>query len=202
MNITAPTSASVSTATANQASGFSDLKSEDFIRLLVTQLTTQDPLEPVGNEELLQQISSIHNIELSSTLTDSLRTLTGQQRFTSASSLIGQFVTAQADAGGGAAAGTVTGVRFQGDGKAVLLLSDGTTLALENVATIESPLEAAQRLVGQRITGLDRNSPTSNQLVEGLATGVRLEEDGGVVLELDTGGVVRFRDVLTAQPVA
>lgn len=40
-----------------------ELTSQDFLKLLVTQLTYQDPLDPMGNEELLRQISSIREIE-------------------------------------------------------------------------------------------------------------------------------------------
>lgn len=88
------------------------MDSQDFFKLLITQLTNQDPFEPTGNDELLRQISSIRDIELSTTLTDSLRSLTGQQRFTSASTLIGQFVTGVPGPDGVVDSGLVIGIRF------------------------------------------------------------------------------------------
>lgn len=173
---------------------FSDLGSEDFLRLLIMQLRNQDPLEPVDNAELLEQISSVREIELSTTLTESLRLLTGQQRFASASSLIGQYVTGPAGADGMAERGIVAGVRFTDTGQPILQLSNGSEIPLEQVGTIESPLRAAEALVGQPIVGLDRRDPTDPQVVGGVVTGVQVDTQGEVLLELDTGQDLRFRD--------
>jgi len=50
------------------------LDQTDFLRLLTTQLTLQDPLEPASNEEMLAQIAQFSTLEAqtasSSTLTD------------------------------------------------------------------------------------------------------------------------------------
>ena len=164
------------------------------------QLRNQDPLEPVDNAELLGQISSIREIELSTTLTESLRLLTGQQRFASASSLIGQYVTGLAGADGMAESGIVVGVRFADAGQPILQLSNGNEIPLEQVSTIESPLRAAEALVGQPIVGLDRRDPADPQVVEGIVTGVRFDTQGEVLLELDTGQDLRFRDFVRVAP--
>ncbi len=176
---------------------FDELGSSDFLKLLLTQLTNQDPLEPTGNEELLRQISSIREIELSTTLTDSLRVLTGQQHMTAASSMIGQYVTGLPNADGVAGRGLVMGVRFAG-GQPVLLLSSGAELSLDQVATLEPPLRAAEALIGQSAVGLDTRDPKSPKLVEGVVTGARLDEKGEALLELDTGDDLRLRDVVSA----
>jgi len=164
------------------------------------QLRNQDPLEPVDNAELLEQISSVREIELSTTLTESLRLLTGQQRFASASSLIGQYVTGLAGADGMAESGIVVGVRFADAGQPILQLSNGSEIPLEQVSTIESPLRAAEALVGQPIVGLDRRDPADPQVVEGIVTGVRFDTQGEVLLELDTGQDLRFRDFVRVAP--
>ena len=50
------------------------LDQTDFLRLLTTQLTLQDPLEPTSNEEMLAQMAQFSSLEAqtasSSTLTD------------------------------------------------------------------------------------------------------------------------------------
>jgi flagellar basal-body rod modification protein FlgD len=84
---------------AATAHGFEGLGGDSFFKLLIAQLSNQDPLEPTSNQELLQQISSIRDIELSTSLTNSLRTLTEQQRVGSGAALIGQFVSGDANAG-------------------------------------------------------------------------------------------------------
>jgi len=171
------------------------LGSDDFLRLLITELGQQDPLEPVGNAELLQQISSIREIELSTTLTDSLTKLTSQQRIASASGLIGQFVSGIPDEAGNAERGVVTGVRFTQDGSPVLQLANGSELSLDHVSTIESPMRAAEALVGQAVVGVDRRGTSQPEVVEGVVAGVRMNDQGRVVLELDTGLDLRFEDV-------
>ena len=182
---------------ADAANSFADMGSEDFLKLLIMQLRNQDPLEPVGNEELLRQISSIREIELSTTLTDSLRALTGQQHFASASSLIGQYVTGLPGEDGAAVSGIVVGVRFADEGRAILRLADGSEMPLEQVSTIAPPLRAAEALIGQAVIGLDRRDPANPEVVEGIATGVRVDTSGEVLLELDTGQDLRFRDIVS-----
>lgn len=189
-----------STSPARQGGSFDELGSSDFLKLLLTQLTNQDPLEPTGNEELLRQISSIREIELSTTLTDSLRNLTGQQHSTSASSMIGQFVTSIPDADGVSTRGVVVGVRFGDGGKPTLLLSGGAEIGVDQVGTIEPPLRAAEVLIGQNIVGVDTRDARNPQVVEGTVAGTRIDERGEVFLELDSGGDLRLRDVVTATP--
>jgi flagellar basal-body rod modification protein FlgD len=173
-----------------------DLSSGDFLKLLVTQLTNQDPLEPTGNEELLRQISSIREIELSTTMTDSLRSLTGQQRFASASTLIGQHVTSEPQADGTVQRGVVVGIRFDANGQPTVVLSNGVETSLESVRTIESSAQAAESLIGQTVVGLDRRDPSDPKSVHGVVTAVRVDERGEAILELDTGEDLRFRDVV------
>lgn len=185
------------------SASFAALGSDDFLRLLITQLTHQDPLAPTGNEELLRQISSIRDIELSTTLTRSLQNLTGQQNFASASALIGRFVTGQGGPDGEAISGVVAGVRFDGAGRAVLQLANGAELGLDQVTAIEPPERIAETLVGQTIIGVDRRKPAEPQSLEGVVTGVRTDGAGGeVLLELDTGKDLRLRDVLGVRAAA
>jgi flagellar basal-body rod modification protein FlgD len=166
------------------------------LKLLTTELTHQDPFEPTDNAALLEQLSSIRNMELSTTLTDSLRSLTDQQRFGSASALIGQSVTSAPNEVGQSISGMVIGIQFQADGQVVLRLSTGDALTLDQLASIEPPLQAAERLVGHVVAGVDRRLPTEPVAVEGLVTAVRLDENGEALLELDSGGDIRLRDVL------
>ena len=179
------------------SSSFGDLASKDFLQLLITQLTNQDPFEPTGNEELLQQISSIRDIELSTTLTESLKVLTGQQRFASASTLLGQYVTSLPDENGVVEAGIVTGVRFDSDGRPILQLSSGTEIALDRVSMVEPPTRAAEGLIGRTILGVDSRDPSKSTVVEGMVTAARVDDNGEPLLELDTGEDLRFRDFVS-----
>lgn len=182
--------------TTGTTSPVSELTSEDFFKLLILELQNQDPLEPMDNAQLLDQISSVREIELNATLTESLRSLSGQQRFASASSLIGQYVTTRPDGFGNEQSGVVVSVRFSADSKPILQLADGREVAMENIERIEPPLKAAEALMGQTIVGLDRRDVMNPTVVEGLVTGVRIDSLGEAILELDGGSDLRFKDVM------
>ncbi|MCH9001436.1 MAG: hypothetical protein IIC02_02590 [Planctomycetes bacterium] len=189
-NVTGVTGASRSAA---------NLSSDDFFKLLIAQLTNQDPMEPTSNQELLQQISSIRDIELSTTLTESLQRLAGQQQFGSASTLIGQYVTGVAGSDGKVPAGTVVAVKFDSQGLPTLQLSSGVELKMSQLASIVSPVQAAESMVGRLVTGLDRRNPAEPEVIEGLVTAVRVAEGGEVFLELDSGDDIRLRDVVATK---
>lgn len=185
------------TGSTGRSQSAANLSSDDFFKLLITQLTNQDPLEPTSNQELLQQISSIRDIELSTTLTQSLQRLAGQQQFGSASTLIGQYVTSVPGADGNVRAGVVVGVKFDSSGEPTLQLSTGVELAMNQLASIVSPIQASEAMVGKLVTGFDRRNLAEPEMVEGLVTAVRVEGGGEVFLELDSGDEVRLRDVMT-----
>jgi flagellar basal-body rod modification protein FlgD len=75
----------------------SDLDSDQFLQLMITELSNQDPLNPMDNEQLAQQISTIRQISATSQLSDSLNGVQSGQSLTTASSLIGKYVTALDD---------------------------------------------------------------------------------------------------------
>jgi len=182
---------------ANKANGVADLGSQDFFKLLIAQLTNQDPLEPMDNQDLLNQISSLRDIELSTGLTESLQSVVGQQRFVSASAMIGNYVRSFPGEDGLVREGIVVGVRFEADGLPKLQLADGTELAIDQVASVEPADRAAQSYIGSSVVGLDRSVLPQGQAVEGRVTGVSLTEQGGVALELDTGQRLRIEDVVS-----
>jgi flagellar basal-body rod modification protein FlgD len=196
INATLPTGVGESTG-AGAPKSFAELGGAEFLRLLIVQLRNQDPLEPMDNAQMLQQIASVRDIELSTTLTDSLRMLTGQQRFASASSLIGQHVTSEPADDGTVQRGVVVGVRFTEGGRPILQLSDGSEMPLDEVMMIQPPLRAAEAMVGLKVIGVDRRDPANTEVIDGVVTGARLDDQQEVVLELDTGQDLRFRDVVS-----
>jgi flagellar basal-body rod modification protein FlgD len=71
-----------------------DLDINQFLQLMVTELTNQDPLNPMDNTQLVQQIGELRSIAASDQLTSTLQAVQTQQSLTTASSLIGKQVTA------------------------------------------------------------------------------------------------------------
>lgn len=78
---------------ATTKSGFSALSSEDFTKIVLTELTKQDPLQPNDTNALLQQISTIRSIQSDTDLSDSLGKLISQNDFASATTLIGKTIS-------------------------------------------------------------------------------------------------------------
>lgn len=131
---TTPTSAGGST---NQIqSSRSALKAEDFIKMMITQLQNQDPMEPAKNSELLSQMSQIGQLQTSTALQESLKSLVLQNSLGSAGNLIGKMVQGLDD-NGSKIDGLVSSVRVQED-EVFLELDNGKSLKLSRVTAITS----------------------------------------------------------------
>lgn len=136
-------------ATTRADRGVGALKSEDFFRILITELRQQDPLQPAKTSDMISNVSQIRNIELSGQLTQTLDTIAKQQRTAGTSELIGKFIVAVTQAPDGTpmgAEGVVTSVQFASDGSAVLELDNGLTVRAADVAQIMSVEEAERRI--------------------------------------------------------
>ncbi len=68
------------------------LTSDQFLKILVTELTSQDPLEPMDNSEFVQQLVGLQSLEQTAALTDSLKSFESYLQMSSASALIGKTV--------------------------------------------------------------------------------------------------------------
>jgi flagellar basal-body rod modification protein FlgD len=84
-------------STSNSGKEVRDLKDLDinqFLQLMIAELTNQDPLNPMDNTQLVQQIGELRSIAASDQLTGTLQSMQTQQSLTTASSLIGKNVKA------------------------------------------------------------------------------------------------------------
>ena len=108
-NSTSTNSTGSSTSTKQNASPNDALRGLDmseFLKLMIAQLQNQDPLQPLDNAEILQQISQIRQIGESEKLTTTLDSVLLNQNLSSASSLLGKNIKALT-ADGTAVDGTV-----------------------------------------------------------------------------------------------
>ena len=72
---------------------------DSFLKLMITELQNQDPLDPMENSEMLQQLGQMRSIGASDKLTSTLDAVLLGQNLTTASSLIGKEVNALTDDG-------------------------------------------------------------------------------------------------------
>ncbi|MCA9297942.1 MAG: hypothetical protein KDA28_02685 [Phycisphaerales bacterium] len=96
-------------------SGFASLDSNEFMEIILTELSNQDPLEPNDTGAMLEQLSAIRSIESDTTLSDRLQSLVTQNEFASAANLIGSMVSGLTE-DGRRTIGTVDSVSRTADG--------------------------------------------------------------------------------------
>jgi len=101
----------VSAASSNTNLQASSISQQDFFRLLVTQLSFQDPLKPIDNEAFIAQIAQFTSLEQTRQINDNISSLLSLQSSNQAIGLIGRTVEV-ATAGGGSAVGRVTTLSF------------------------------------------------------------------------------------------
>jgi len=124
-------------ATAKPGGDFGVLSNNEFLQIIFTELTNQDPLSPNETKDLLQQISVIRGIESDTALTDSLGTLVNQNALAQAGGLIGKFVTGRNELGD-KAEDFVLSVTSTTDGP-VLNLLNGQRIAMDKIEEIIDP---------------------------------------------------------------
>ncbi|MEM7577021.1 MAG: flagellar hook capping FlgD N-terminal domain-containing protein [Planctomycetota bacterium] len=122
------------TNTAVTGGGLGDLSSDEFLDIILTELTNQDPLAPNDTQALLDQVSSLRNIESQISLEESLQELVLQNSLSQAGSLIGKTVEGTAE-GGEQLTGTVSSVRVN-DGETTLQLDTGRQLKMSALSLI------------------------------------------------------------------
>lgn len=130
----------INSSTDGAAAGvnrFAELSSEQFIEVLMTELQHQDPFEPQDSGALLEQLSSLRNIESQMLLQDKLTELVRQNQVTVAGGMIGKFVEGL-DAANERIGGVVSSVRVV-DNNVMLELEDGRTLNIAQVQWIGEP---------------------------------------------------------------
>jgi flagellar hook assembly protein FlgD len=134
-----PSSLAASPIREKPQSRFSELKSEDFIKIMFTELTNQDPFSPNDSKALLEQLNSIRSIESDIRLTTELQSLVTENQLASAGNLIGKFIGGLTS-DNNRVAGYVVSVIKQGK-DVHLELDNGWMVPVSNVETILDPAQ-------------------------------------------------------------
>lgn len=80
------------------------LGADDFMKLLTTQLTSQDPMNPMKDTEFISQMANFTSLEQMRTLSKSFETFTSDQKMSAAPAFLGRNVTVKD------ATGDITGI--------------------------------------------------------------------------------------------
>jgi flagellar basal-body rod modification protein FlgD len=135
---TSAISSSSSSSSANSSSSTNDalnnVKVEDFLKLLLTELQNQDPMEPTDSNQILQQVSQIKAIQSNQKLSDTLSSMQLQQNFVTAGSLLQKTITGLTD-DGESVSGKVDKITFADN--AVKVCVGEKTISLGNISEID-----------------------------------------------------------------
>jgi flagellar basal-body rod modification protein FlgD len=77
----------------NRNAGKQMLGADDFMKLLTTQLTSQDPMNPMKDTEFISQMANFTSLEQMRSLSKSFDTFTSDQRMAAAPAYLGRQVT-------------------------------------------------------------------------------------------------------------
>jgi len=99
------------------------LDQDDFLKLLTTQLSNQDPLKPMEDTQFIAQMAQFSALQQATTLTKEFEAFSNAQQISSAQNLLGRTVTLTAD--GAATTGPVSEVRIKAG--AAQIIVNGTS---------------------------------------------------------------------------
>lgn len=112
----------------------------DYMKLLVTELQNQNPLEPLDNNQMASQLAQFSQLQQIESMNTSFASVLAVTELNYASSLIGKEVSFMSETSTGDEAvtnGIVEEVINSGDGKITLSVGN-QTLALEDVMSVKN----------------------------------------------------------------
>jgi flagellar basal-body rod modification protein FlgD len=114
----------------------SEASRDEFLNLLVTQLKNQDPMEPVGQQEFIQQLSQFSMLEGIEKLNASFGTFMKMQQISQGASLTGHTVE-YVDSQGAKHEGVVTAAHIV-DNSIMLRIND-QDVSIDSVTGVIDP---------------------------------------------------------------
>ncbi|MHA6915590.1 flagellar hook capping FlgD N-terminal domain-containing protein [Ralstonia pseudosolanacearum] len=122
------TIAAASSATGTSSSQVNNLNMQDFLKVLLTQLTYQDPLKPMDNQQFMAQIAQFTALGQSQQMNSNIETLVSNQASLQSVGLIGRTVDITTSSG--IVTGTVSGLSLSGTSPQLTIkASSGGTLS-------------------------------------------------------------------------
>ncbi len=121
--------------TSQAATSAFGLGFDALLKIILTQLTYQDPLKPMDNFQFVSQLAQFSQIQQGQTTNDRLQTLVSAQATSQATSLLGRQV--DIPAGNATLSGKVTAIAFDnGVVRATIKTSDGKTISGISITSI------------------------------------------------------------------
>jgi flagellar basal-body rod modification protein FlgD len=113
-----------SSAAASTQSAFG-LDFQSMLKIILTQLTYQDPLQPMDNFQFVSQLGQFAQLQQTQTLNDQITSLLSSQAATQAAGLIGKTVDVTDATTNATTSGEVTAVSFSNGTPQLTLTTTG-----------------------------------------------------------------------------
>jgi flagellar basal-body rod modification protein FlgD len=121
---------------ASSPTSSSGLDFQSLLRIILTQLTYQDPLKPMDNFEFVSQLAQFSQLQQSQTLNDQITNLLAAQAAMQGTSLLGRVVDYTNNTGQ-PQSGEVKAVSFaNGQPEVTILTAAGQTISGISISTI------------------------------------------------------------------
>src|ERR1022692_4570902 len=127
------TSSSTSATDALSGNPSQVLSQDDFLKLLVAQMTSQDPMNPTSDTQMAAQMAQFASLQQTSTMSTNIASMLTQQQVLQANDMLGKTVTLQVDANT-TASGLVSSMRLVGGVPKIVV--NNTPYDLSQVLTI------------------------------------------------------------------
>jgi len=122
-------------ATSSSAQSAYGLDFQSLLRIILTQLTYQDPLKPVDNFQFVSQLAQFSQLQQSQTLNDQVTSLLAAQSANQSVSMLGRTVDFSTETS--ALSGVVQSVSFAtGQPEVTVKTSSGQLIANISIAAI------------------------------------------------------------------
>ncbi|MFC0474729.1 flagellar hook assembly protein FlgD [Robertmurraya beringensis] len=182
--------------TTQRSTGSDTLGKDDFLKILMTQLQNQDPLNPMQDKDFIAQMATFTSLEQMTNMNKSITSLVSaqeQNQLISYSQFIGKEVSwhklTESDDGSSEieqGTGKIVSLKFT-DGVATFLLEDGTSLTSGNISQIndtkgDTMLLQASMMIGKTVTYSSEN----NEVKQAKVTSVSFK-DGKSLFQLENG---------------
>lgn len=121
---------SASSVASGGSSQVNNLNMQDFLKVLLTQLTYQDPLKPMDNQQFMAQIAQFTALGQTQQMNSNIETLVSNQASLQSVGLIGRTVDITTSSG--TVTGTVSALSLSGTSP-LLTINAGSAGTLSNI---------------------------------------------------------------------
>lgn len=111
-----------------------ELGKNDFLQLLITQLSTQDPTEPMKDQAFIAQMAQFSSLEQMNNISNGIQKMGNRQNF----SLVGKIVSGPDFTSGEEISGVAGAVFFDGQGQSFVRVN-GRSIEVDKITLISDP---------------------------------------------------------------